>query len=200
MRWSVRRTASMLACVIALLSSATLAHSVGAQVSVQPKAAATVKQAPLAKPLWTELTPTQQQALAPLAADWDKLDSARKKKWIEMTNRYSSLTPEQQARIQERMREWVKLTPEQRRVARESYSRTKKLEPDQKSAQWQEYQQLSDEQKKKLAEDAVARKRVTNLPPAAQDKTTLVPPSKSVLRQQPAPLPAPLPTQPPTVQ
>ena len=91
--------------------------------------------------------------------------------------------------MQERMRDWAKLTPEQRRVARESYSRTKMLEPDRKTAQWQEYQQLSDEQKKKLADEAVVRKRVTNLPPATPDKTKLVPPSKSVLRQQPGQAP-----------
>lgn len=95
--------------------------------------------------------------------------------------------------MHERMRDWAKLTPEQRRVARESYSRAKRLEPDQKTAQWEEYQQLSDEQKKKLAEEAVARKRVTNLPPAVPDKNKLVPPSKSVLRQQPAPVLAPAP-------
>lgn len=190
---SACRMASALACFIALMSSASLAHSVGAQPIVQSKPAAPVKQAPLAKPLWTELNPQQQQALAPLATDWDKLDGARKKKWIELTKRYASLTPEQQARMHERMRDWAKLTPEQRRVARESYSRAKRLEPDQKTAQWEEYQQLSDEQKKKLAEEAVARKRVTNLPPAVPDKNKLVPPSKSVLRQQPAPVLAPAP-------
>jgi hypothetical protein len=181
-----RRISALAACIVALLSGASLAHSVGAQTVAAPKAAAQVKQVALAKPLWQDLGAAQQQALAPLAGDWDKLDAQRKKKWIELTKRYSSLSPEQQARMQERMREWAKLTPDQRRVARESYSRTKKLEPDQKSAQWQEYQQLSDEEKKKLAEDAALRKRVTNLPPAAPDKTKLVPPSKSVLRQQPA--------------
>jgi hypothetical protein len=190
MSQSAYRVAAVLASVIALLSGTSAAHSVGAQPAVQPKPAAAVKPAPLAKPLWTELNPAQQQALTPLAADWDKLDGARKKKWIELTKRYSSLTPEQQTRMQERMREWAKLTPEQRRVARESFSRTKKLEPDQKTAQWEEYQQLSDEQKKKLAEEAVARKRVTNLPPAATDKSKLVSPSKSVLRQQVAQPPA----------
>ena len=199
---SACRLASVLACVIALMSGPSGANSIGlqpvvqpavqpvVQPVVQPKPAAAVKPAPLARPLWTELSAEQQQALTPLAADWDKLDGARKKKWIELTKRYSSLTPEQQARMQERMREWAKLTPDQRRVARESFSRTKKLEPDQKTAQWEEYQQLSDEQKKKLAEDAVARKRVTNLPPAATDKSKLVPPSKSVLRQQVAQPPA----------
>jgi hypothetical protein len=192
------RLASVLACLIALMSGTSAARGIGlqpvvqpiVQPVVQPKVAATVKPAPLARPLWTELSAEQQQALTPLAADWDKLDGARKKKWIELTKRYSSLTPEQQARMQERMREWAKLTPEQRRVARESFSRTKKLEPDQKTAQWEEYQQLSDEQKKKLAEGAVSRKRVTNLPPAATDKSKLVPPSKSVLRQQVAQPPA----------
>ena len=177
------------ACVIALMSSMSYAHSVGAQQPAQPKVDSPARQAPLARPLWTELNPEQQLALAPLAADWDKLDSPRKKKWIELTKRYSSLTPEQQARMQERMHDWAKLTPDQRRVARESYSRTKMLEPDRKTAQWEEYQQLPDEQKKKLADEAVARKRVTNLPPAAPDKNKLVPPSKSVLRQQPGQAP-----------
>jgi hypothetical protein len=176
-------SAWLLASVIALAASASWANTVGSQAAAQARPAATAKPAPHARPLWTELNPAQQQALAPLAGDWDKLDAARKKKWIELTKHYASLAPEQQARMQERMREWLKLTPEDRRVARESYSRAKKLEPDQKSAQWQEYQQLSDEQKKKLADDAIARKRVTNLPPAAADKGKLVPPSKSVLRQ-----------------
>jgi hypothetical protein len=193
MRWSACRAASLLACVIALTSSASWANTVGAQPAVQGKPATTAKPAPHARPLWTELSPAQQQALAPLAADWDKVDGARKKKWIELTKHYASLTPEQQGRMQERMRDWITLTPDERRVARESYSRTKKLEPDQKSAQWQEYQQLSDEQKKKLADEAIIRKRVTNLPPAAADKGKLVPPSKSVLRQ---PAAQPLPVQP----
>jgi len=99
-----------------------------------------------------------------------------------MIKRYPSLTPDQQARMQERMRDWVTLTPEQRRVARESYARAKKLEPDQKSAKWQEYQQLSDEQKNRLAEEAQAKKRVANLPTPTQDKGKIIPPSKSALR------------------
>ncbi|RZA30327.1 MAG: DUF3106 domain-containing protein [Proteobacteria bacterium] len=184
------RIAVAFACIVTVLTSPSFAHSVGAQPAAQSKTAAPARQAPLAKPLWAELNPEQQLALAPLAADWDRMEGARKKKWIELTKRYSSLSPEQQARMQERMRDWAKLTPDQRRVARESYSRTKRLEPDQKNAQWEEYQQLSDEQKKKLADEAVARKRVTNLPPASPDKTKLVPPSKSVLRPQPVQAPA----------
>ncbi|MFD2272905.1 DUF3106 domain-containing protein [Undibacterium arcticum] len=76
------------------------------------------------------MTSAQQTALAPLAAEWDKLDPIRKqKKWLEISNKYSSMKPDDQQRLQERMHEWVKLTPEQRRVAREKFfSRAKKTE------------------------------------------------------------------------
>lgn len=180
-----RCTAGLLACCtsLLLLLSPASAYSADAQPSVSPSKSQAQHQSPvLAKPLWHDLTPAQQQALSPLAADWDKLDGQRKKKWIEMIKRYPSLTPDQQARMQERMRDWVTLTPEQRRVARESYARAKKLEPDQKSAKWQEYQQLSDEQKNRLAEEAQAKKRVANLPTPTQDKGKIIPPSKSALR------------------
>lgn len=195
----LRFVPALLACALALPLAAH-SNSIGTQPSVTlTKTAAQAKSVQVARPLWQDLSQEQQQALSPLAADWDKLDAARKKKWIELTRHYSSLTPDQQARMQERMREWAKLSPEERRVARESYARAKKLEPEQKNAQWEKYQQLSEEQKNKLAEEALARKRVTALPPAAQDNGKLVPPSKAVLRQPDAqkkaaqPVPQPLP-------
>jgi len=147
--------------------------------SAQPAPAA--QQQPLARPLWAELTPAQQQALAPLAGEWDSLEAFRKNKWLAIGNKYASMKPDEQQRVQERMREWVKLTPEQRRLARESYVRAKKLDPNQKSAQWEQYQQLPEEEKKKLAGDAAAKNKVTTLPSpgsqAAQSKT--LPPIKS---------------------
>src|SRR5437764_1232719 len=97
---------------------------------------------PHARPLWSDLPPLQQQALAPLAGEWDKLEPIRKTKWLEIANKYAKMNPDEQMRMQEKMREWVKLTPEQRRVARESFARAKKLNSDQKSEKWQEYQQL----------------------------------------------------------
>lgn len=133
------------------------------------------------KPRWTDLTPAQQQALAPLASEWDGLETPRKNKWLAIGNKFSSMKPEEQQRMQERMQEWVKLTPEQRRVARQSYARAKRLDPEQKSAQWEKYQQLPEEQKKKLAEQAAAKKPVATLPSTAsrsKDNKTL-PPIKS---------------------
>jgi Protein of unknown function (DUF3106) len=136
-------------------------------------------------PLWSDLTPAQQQALMPLSGEWDKMDAPRKKKWLALSSKFSSLKPEEQTRLQDRMREWAKLTPEQRRVARESYSRAKKLKPGEKTAEWQQYQQLPEEQKKKLADEAAAKKRVASLPPASQGKgKQLTSPSKSTLRRE----------------
>ncbi|MDB5853154.1 MAG: hypothetical protein JWR22_1195 [Herminiimonas sp.] len=137
---------------------------------------------PVSKPRWVDLTPAQQTALQPLAAEWDRLDSARKIKWLTIGSKYGTLKPDQQVRLQERMREWAKLTPDQRRVARESYSRAKKLNPSEKSAEWQNYQKLPEEQKKKLADEASVKKRVANLPPVSQQKPKINPPPKSTLK------------------
>lgn len=116
-----------------------------------------------AKSGWTALTAAQQQALAPLAADWDSLDSAHKKKWLAIGNKFSSMKQEKRSRIQSRMREWVKLSPRQQEIARENYWRAKKIKANQKSARWQEYQQLPDELKKSLAAAGASNKRVAKL-------------------------------------
>ncbi len=142
-----------------------------------------------AKSEWKKLSPAQQHALAPLAEDWFRLDSFRKEKWLDLANRFVSMTPEEQARMQERMRDWVKLSPEQRRLARESYSRTKKLNAQQKSRQWQEYQQLPEEKKKQLAATAKPKKPLANPPRRHAGKGSAVkkPPQLAIPEQQSLP-------------
>lgn len=174
------RAVCILACLFPLAIEVNATADISPTAPASANAPATVKTAnkPITKPLWSELNPAQQLALAPLAVEWDRLDPIRKKKWLEISGKFSTMKPDEQVRLQERMRDWAKLTPEQRRVARESFSRTKKLAPDQKSAQWQQYQQLSEEQKKKLATDSASKKHVANLPsPHTKGKT--VPPIKS---------------------
>ena len=152
------------------------------------RAAATAKspQKALDKPLWHTLTQPQRVALEPLAGEWDKMDGFRKQKWLEIANRFSSMKPDEQQRVHERMRDWIKLTPEERRVARENYTRTKKIEPGQKTAQWEQYQQLPEEEKKKLAADAATKKQVTNLPPTTQSNAKAVTPIKQSSSSCPA--------------
>lgn len=137
------------------LSGAAWAFAQQAAPAAPAKPAPAARPAPskkaLDKPLWRELSRAQQVALQPLAAEWDQMDGVRKKKWLEMANKFASMKPEEQQRVHERMRDWVKLTPAQRKLARDTYTRTKKLEPGQKAATWESYQQLPEEQKKKLA-------------------------------------------------
>jgi hypothetical protein len=166
------------------LALAGLAGAAGAQAPVAPAPAAAAIKQPVQKapekPSWSTLTRPQQIALEPLAGEWDRMEAMRKQKWLEIANRYSSMKPDEQVRVHERMRDWLKLTPEERRVVRENYTRTKKIDPGQKSEEWEKYQQLPEEQKKKLAADAAARgkKQVANLPSAAQSSVKSVVPLK----------------------
>ena len=124
--------------LVALIAALCIAFSAAA---AQTKADAK-KAAP--KPAWTELTPVQQQVLAPLQSDWEQLDSTRRKKWVAIANRYATMKPADQQRLQKRMQEWAQLTPDERRAARERYQSLKKLPPQQRREvreKWQEYQQ-----------------------------------------------------------
>lgn len=128
---------------------------------------------------WSDLTPERQQVLAPLAAEWDGLEAARKSKWLTIADKFPNMPPERQARLQERMQSWAKLTPQQRRVARENYARATRVDPERKNQKWEQYQQLPEEQKQELAAKAQPRKTVTTLPPANQANAKTVPPIKS---------------------
>lgn len=168
----------------AVITVVVLAASASAQAPVAaPPAKPIAKpvQKPLDKPLWATLSRPQQVALEPLAAEWDRMEGVRKQKWLEIANRFASMKPDEQARVHERMREWVKLTPDQRRLARENYTLSKKIDAGQKSEQWEKYQQLPEEQKKRLAAEAAsvrAKKQVANLPSPAQSNVKTVAPIK----------------------
>lgn len=151
-------------------TAATPAPAAVASPSVRPAAT---------KPLWRDLPAAQQQTLAPLASVWDELDATRKNKWLAIGNKYATMAPDEQQRVQARMREWVALTPEQRRLARESYARARKLGADRKSAHWEDYQQLPEEQKKQLAAGSAAKKPVAALPPPTSQGKKTLPPIKS---------------------
>lgn len=155
-------TAALWFAVLAIVPSGALAQQAA------PPAAAP---AALEKPLWKDLSASQQLALQPLASEWDGMDAVRKQKWIDISNRFASLKPNEQQRVHERMRDWLKLTPEERRKARENYTLSKELGKNQKASKWEQYQQLPEEEKRKLAADAANKKqKITNLPPKAQPK------------------------------
>ena len=114
----------------------------------------------LGQPAWTALTPHQKEVLAPLVPEWDRLDDARKRKWLGIAARYPQMALDEQQRVQARMRQWASLTPEERRAAREQFRKLQSLHPEAREAlkrKWQEYENLPDEEKKRLTESAAKR-------------------------------------------
>lgn len=107
-------------------------------------------------PPWSELTPQQQQALAPLAAIWPTISEAQKRKWLVISHSYAGLPAPEQAKLHSRMTEWVALSPQQRIQARLNFAESKQLSADDKKAKWQEYQALPPEEKRKLAAGAAS--------------------------------------------
>lgn len=112
---------------------------------------------------WDGLTTSQQEILAPLESDWASLSKDRQKKWVEVANRYPNMSDAEKNTLQSRMAEWAKLSTDQRRIARDNYLRALKFPPEKKAEAWQAYQQLSEEDKKKLADKKAATTKPTTV-------------------------------------
>ncbi len=124
-------------------------------IAAAPSTAAKSTAAKTTKPEWKELSPEQQTALKPLAANWQTLSAAHKSKWLEVSRNYASIAPAEQTKLHARMADWATLSPQQRAQARinfaENQALTNGLTREQRKVQWQAYQLLSPEEKKKLA-------------------------------------------------
>ena len=159
---------------------------------------------PASGPAWSQLTPLQQQALAPLASSWNtSMSEPQKRKWLEISKNYGTLTPQAQATLNSRMSEWVALSPQQRAQARLNFGKTlelsKQLTPEEKKAKWEAYQALSLEEKQKLAATASPKPNgaATAVKPVAPQKLATVP-AQPASRQASKPVPkiSPLPAAP----
>lgn len=107
------------------------------------------------QPDWLTLTPAQQTILEPLAKDWNAMEHIRRKTWLAIAERYPRMDPQEQGRVQQRMRDWVKLTPEQRAKARGKYRELRQLSEDKKQTirqKWSAYKNLSPEEKQQFRE------------------------------------------------
>jgi hypothetical protein len=186
---AVALASSGLRAQVAPVSPAAPAAAPATAPAPSPASKPAVKPAPKSadKPLWSQLTPIQKTALEPLHGEWDPMEGVRKQKWLEFTKSFATMTPDEQQRVHERMREWVKLTPEQRKLARQNFIQSKTIAPNEKSATWETYKQLPDAQKQKLAEQAT-HKPLANVPapktaqhaPVAALHDTLACPSGSI--------------------
>ncbi len=178
----------LLACTVVVVVALSvwlmrsLAHTEAdsTAAAVTPKAPASAAVAALPDqpgPHWHELNATQQAVLKPLGAVWNSLGLIQKKKWLVIAKNFPTLSHENQARLQERMVQWAALTPRERELARLNFAETKKLTADQLAASWAAYQELSPEEKARLA--ATAAKKPTGsavaIAPTPNDKITAVP-------------------------
>lgn len=130
-----------------------------------------------AGPQWQELSGAQKKILRPLAATWNSLGYGHKNKWIALANNYPHRTPEDQAKLQSRMAEWAALTPGDRERARLNFAETKKLSASTRAAEWAAYQELSAEEKQRLAEKGTSKPAgaAVAVTPVTNDKLTAVP-------------------------
>ena len=79
---------------------------------------------------WSTLTPKQQEALTPIALQWDTLPEKLQKRLLSTTKSFQTLSPEKKQLFHKRLIEWSTLTPAQRKRAREKYKAFKKVSPD----------------------------------------------------------------------
>jgi hypothetical protein len=152
---------------------------------------------PLPQPSWKQLNAEQRRILAPLAGEWDKMEGFRRKKWLGIAQRYQTLSPEEQARMQKRMTAWAKLTPEERKQARDKYLQLQKAPPEKKETvkqKWEAYKELPDAEKERLKAEAARKTPARPVPkpgPAAKPspaaKPAPTPPATPAAPQTPAP-------------
>ena len=142
--------ASFLAVVLCTAVTDALAQTLQANAA-NPPAGSSAAPASASNSSWQSLQSSQKKALAPLAPHWAQISHAQKNKWLAMSINFDNLSTKEQAILHERMAEWVSLSPQQRAQARLNFNQTKTLDADAKKTQWEAYQALSPEDRKKLA-------------------------------------------------
>lgn len=145
---SARRSIAWAWFGVVVLLAAPLA--VNAQTGPVPAAPVTSTQA-TGSASWSSLNRSQKNALKPLEREWDRIDPARKTKWLEIANRFSSMPAAEQQRIQNRMTDWAKLTPRERGQARMNFKEAQQVPAQERKARWEAYKALPPERQKQLA-------------------------------------------------
>jgi hypothetical protein len=155
--------------------------------TANPKSNPTSPNKKAAKLEWSNLSPLQQTVLASLESDWGTFSQNSKVKWLKVADRYPAMSSADQERLQRRMSDWSKLPQKDRRLARDNYLSSLQFPPEQKAAAWQAYQQLSEEEKQKLAQQELAKKKTGAVSsPAIQPRPVLnntsTPPPNSTIK------------------
>ena len=143
--------ARLLTVVLCTAVTDALAQTLQASAA-NPPAGSSAAPASASNSSWQSLQSSQKKALAPLAPHWAQISPAQKNKWLAMSTNFDNLSTKEQAILHERMAEWASLSPQQRAQARLNFNQTKTLDANAKKTQWEAYQALNPEDRKKLAE------------------------------------------------
>ncbi len=191
---SARTTTRMTptACIAAAL--VWLSHSLAYSApGTAPRAGAgTTATAMDTSPEWRELSAPQKQVLKPLEALWHEMDDTRREKWVNVANRFGSLSPAERQRVQERMTEWAKLRPQERGEARLRFQQARQMSPEVRQQKWAAYQALPQETRVDLSRQAQRKAKPVFLADGVQGPREA--------RQLFAPKRRPLPTEPVSAQ
>lgn len=120
----------------------------GAAIPAPPPRRASM--AAMLEPLWVDLSPAQQAALAPFAPEWNTWPMAEKKSWVALADKLPAMSADRREKAQRRILEWANLSPEQRRLARANYRLAKERPAPQRVEEWHNYQSLTQEQREVL--------------------------------------------------
>lgn len=149
------------------------------------KPVSTPVRAPSGGLAWSELSPAQQAALAPLAADWALIDRNRKEKWLEVAARFPAMPAAERERVLERMAPWANMTPTERGQARLKFQEARQLSPDDRSARWEAYQALPEDERREWALRGPASAAAAASSPAAAKAAASQPAAKRNIVQAP---------------
>ena len=119
---------------------------------------------------WARLSAYERAALAPLAEQWGQISETQRSKWLTIAQQFDKLSGAEQQVMQARMREWVALGPVQRNQARLNFNTVQNLSRDEKKSRWDEYQALSEDEKRKLSAGVLAPAKT-----AAPSRTPVAP-------------------------
>lgn len=103
---------------------------------------------------FSQLSPRQQEALAPLKDKWTTLPADSRQKWLEVANKMPSMSPPERERVRTRMGEWSRMSGEDRDRARSSFQEARQLPLEERQARWQAYQALPEEKRRELSQQA----------------------------------------------
>lgn len=199
MRRLMRLCGSSLLCSALLMPWLARAQQVpqplpptAAQPSTPPlkPAAATAHVRPSAQ--WLQLSARERTALAPLAEHWGSISETQRSKWLAIARNFDQLPASEQQLMQTRMKEWVALSPVQRNQARLNFNSVQSVSRDEKKNRWEAYQNLSDEEKRKLSAGQLGPARTAAPSPRPTPSQRLVQPAVRTLPPEALPARAPI--------